>query len=124
MIDLNLLVVISLSVLAFFSFCLFIAMIPIIFQFYKTLSSLQRLLDTFNDDIEPLVKDFKNNVSNIKSKLDGAVILLKSSLSKAYVLALSGAYGILSSAKDYLCNYKNDNSSYNGKRGEELRIEN
>ena len=112
MIDLNLTIVISLAVLAFFSFCLFVVIVPVAFQMSRTLNSMQHLLDTINDDLEPTVNQIKQSMGSVKSGLH-----------KARILVMSSTYGILTGLKDYLKSYKSNETSYNNKSrvGEKTR---
>ena len=114
MIDLNLVIVISLAILAFFSFCLFIVIIPLALQFSKTLSSAQHLFDTIND-IEPTVKEIKQSVDSVRNVVEKSTQRAKSALSNASVFVISTSYGVLAGLKDYLSSYKNTETSYNGK---------
>ena len=104
MLDLNLVVVISLALLAFFSFCFFFVFIPVALQLSRTLSSVQNLTDTINDDFEPTVKEIRQSIDGVKR---GA--------SKASILVTSTAYGVFTGIKEYLSSYKTSEKSYNYK---------
>lgn len=117
--NLNLTIVISLAILAFFSFCIFVILIPIALQLSRTLNSAQHLLDTINDDIEPTVKEIKQSVDKVNSVVKRTGTVVKSGFQEAGILAISSAYGVLSAVKDYVSGFKTGKTSYNGKRKDE-----
>jgi len=102
-------------ILALFSIALFFTVLPVVLQLSRTLTSIQNLVDTINDDLEPTVKEINQSVAGIKNILKNSTTLLKSSLKEASVVFISSAYGLMTGIKDYLSNYKTTESSYNGK---------
>lgn len=114
--DLNLVLVISLAVLAFFSFCFFVLMVPIAIQLSRTLNSAQCLLDTINE-FEGDVKDIKQNISKVRNVVSKSTELVKSNLQDVSVAVVSSVHGVLTGIKDYFSNYKSNESGYNGRRG-------
>ncbi|OGI08598.1 MAG: hypothetical protein A3I68_01220 [Candidatus Melainabacteria bacterium RIFCSPLOWO2_02_FULL_35_15] len=113
MLDLNTIVVISLAILAFFSLVVVIVLIPIALQFSRTLSSLQSLLDTINDDVKPTVKEIKQSVYNVKTALKKGTSVLESGAHEASMFVASSAHGILAGVKEYFLACKTDENSYN-----------
>ena len=114
MIDLNQIIVISLAVLAFFSFCTFILIIPIAIQLSKTLSSAKFLLDTVNE-FEPEVKEVKQSIKNVKDIVRHSTSSVQSNLGETGIFVVSSVYGVLAGVKEYFSDYKNPENSYNGK---------
>ena len=112
--DLNLIVVVSLAVLAFFSLCLFAVLIPISMQLSKTLSSIQYLLDTINY-FGPEVKDFKETLHSVKSVVRKGAKNIESNVDEAGIFVASSASGILAGVKEYLASYKTSKNGYNDK---------
>ncbi|MBI3591658.1 MAG: hypothetical protein HY094_09825 [Candidatus Melainabacteria bacterium] len=112
--DFNLIVVISLAVLAFFSLCLFAILIPVAMQLSKTLSSVQYLLDTINY-FGPEVKDFKETLQSVKSVVQKGTKNIESNVDEAGIFVASSAYGILTGVKEYLSSYKTSENGYNNK---------
>lgn len=115
MIDLNFIIGISLGILAFFSFCLFVIVVPVVLQLSRTLSSVQHLIDIINDDLEPTVKDIKENLFEVKNKIQKNSVILKTFFKKTQIIVVSGVYGLLYGIKDYLYSTTNQETSYNGK---------
>ena len=115
MFEINHILVLSVGVLAFFSFCLFVLIIPVVFQLSKTLTSLQSLLDIVNDDLRPVAMDLKTSVSGVRNLVNDGKTLMDLGMEKTRIVALSSAYGFLSALKDYFQSYKNERTSYNGK---------
>lgn len=113
MININSVLVISISALAFFSFCFFVVFVPIALQLSRTLNSAQHLIDTINDDLEPTLKEVKHSVDDVKNVVQKTTNTLKDSLSKVRMVILSSAYGILTGFKDYLSSCKTSEGSYN-----------
>lgn len=105
--DLNLIVSISLVVLAFSLLCLFIVIIPIAIQLSRTLGSMQNLIDTLNNDLNPTLREIKQSASSVKEQLSMFKVASKSLLC-----------GLLVGIKDYFASYKTSETSYNGKEGE------
>ena len=112
----NLVMVISLSVLAFFSLCFFVVLIPIALQLNRTLNSMQHLLDTVNEEIEPTVKEVKQSIDGVKNIVQKSTVVAKDAVSEAGILVVSSAYGVLAGIKDYLVSCKNVETSYNNKK--------
>ena len=121
MLDLNTVVVISLAILAFFSLVIVIALIPIALQFSKTLSSLQSLLDTINDDVKPTVKEIKQSIYSVKDALTKGSSVLESSVSEASIFVASSAHGLLAGVKKYFSVCKTDENSYNNNGSSKIR---
>lgn len=120
MIDLNLIVVISLAILAFFSFCTFIVIIPLAFQLSRTLSSAKFLFDTVNE-FEPEVREVKQNIKNVKSVLHQSTLLAKSNMGETGVFLMSSVYGIVAGVKEYFSDCKSSESGYNDRESVEQR---
>ena len=121
MLDFNTIVVISLAILAFFSLVVVIVLIPIALQFSKTLSSLQSLLDTINDDVRPTVKEIKQSVYSVKDALIKGTSVLESGVSEASVFVASSAHGILAGVKEYFSVCKTNENSYNNNGSSKIR---
>ena len=113
MLDLNTIVVISLSVLAFFSLVMVIVLIPIALQFSKTLSSIQNLLDTINDDVKPTINEIKQSVYGVKDVLTKGTSVLESGVDEASIFMASSAHGVLAGVKEYFSSCKTDKNGYN-----------
>lgn len=116
MFDINLILVISISILAFFSFCILLIIIPLGIQFYKTLSSTQQILDLINDELKPTVREIKEGIGSVKSVVKSGTSIAKTGLQETSILLTSSAYGILAAIKDYLKSCKKGETSYNNKR--------
>ena len=112
MLDLNLMMIISLTVLALFSIVFFIVLIPIALQLSRTLSSAQRLIDTVND-FEAEVKEIKHNIQNVKVAVKQGGTIVKANVDEAGVILVSSMYGILAGIKEYFLSYKKSENSYN-----------
>lgn len=121
MLDLNHILVISIGVLAFFSFCFFVVLVPIVFQLLKTLNSLQHLLDTVNS-FDTDVREVKENISKIKNALRWSTDVFGSGFRNIGILFKSSAYGFIAGLKKYFSDYKTPENSYNDKRGYEVDI--
>ncbi len=121
MLDLNTVVVISFAILAFFSLIVVIVLIPIALQCSRTLSSLQSLLDTINDDIKPTVKEIKQSVYGVKDALKKGTSVLEGSTSEASIFVASSAHGFLAGVKEYLSLCKTDENSYNSNGSSNIR---
>ena len=121
MLDLNTVVVISLSILAFFSLVMVIVLIPIALQFSKTLSSVQSLLDTINDDVKPTIKEIKQSVYGVKDALTKGTSVLESGVGEASIFMASSAHGVLAGVKEYFSGCKTDESSYNNNGNSNIR---
>ena len=119
-IDLNLIIALSLSVLAFFTFCIFVILIPVAMQLNRTLSSAQFLLDSINDDLQPTVKEVKESIDNVKQLVRSSTKSVSVGINEAGILVVSSVHGLLTGVKDYLSSYKNNETSYNGKRKTEF----
>ena len=115
MLDLNLVVVISLALLAFFSFCFFCVFIPVAFQLSRTLSSAQNLMDTIHDDFEPTVKEIKQSIDGVKNVVRTGSTAISLGVGEANILVTSLAYGALTGIKEYFSSYKTGEKSYNYK---------
>ncbi len=115
MLDLNLVVVISLGLLAFFSFCFFCVFIPVALQFSRTLHSAQDLMETINDDLEPTVKEIRQSIDGVRTVVQTGTTTIKSGINEAGILVTSCAYGVLTGIKEYLSSYKTNEKSYNYK---------
>lgn len=115
MVDLNLIIGISLVVLAISMCCVLILLVPITLQLYRTLNSYQQLLDIINDDIKPTVKEIKRGVSEIKTTFNKYSSPLTSAASKISIALASSAHGLLTGVKTYIDNLKDEKTSYNGK---------
>lgn len=115
MINLDLVIGISLAVLAVSMFCVLIILIPLGLQLHRTLISAQHLYDTINDDLEPAVKEIKHGVSEIKSTFGKYFSPLTATLNKINIAVVSSAHGVLAGVKTYIDNLKDDKTSYNGK---------
>ena len=115
MFDLNHILVISLAVLAFFSFCFFIIVVPIALQLSRTLNSAQHLLDTINDDLEPTINEIKESISGVKTVVQKSTTKVKSGIHNANVLIMSSVHGILAGVKEYFSSYKSNETGYNNK---------
>lgn len=113
MLDLNLILVISIVILAFFSFCILLIIIPLVVQFYKTLNSTQQILDLINNEIKPTVEEITEGISSVKNVVKSSTTIAKSGLQGTSILLTSSAYGILAAIKDYLKSYKKTETSYN-----------
>ncbi len=112
MIDLNLIIVISLAILAFFSFCIFIVIIPIAFQLSRTLSSAKFLFDTVNE-FEPEIKEVKQNIKNVKNVLQQSTLAAKSNMGETGIFLMSSVYGIMAGVKEYFSDCKSSENGYN-----------
>ena len=122
MFEINHILVLSVGVLAFFSFCLFVLIIPVVFQLSKTLTSLQSLLDIVNDDLRPVAMDLRTSVSGVRNLVNDGKTLMDLGMEKTRIAILSLSYGFLSALKDYFQSYKNERTSYNGKSKDESGI--
>ena len=120
-IDLNLIIVVSLVILTFITFCCFVVLLPIALQTSKTLSSLQSLIDTINNGVGPTVKEVKDSIYNVKDIVQRSTSKAKSTASKTGMLIVSSAYGILTGIKKYLSSYKTTENGYNNKMKEEVK---
>ena len=121
MLDLNTVVVISFAILAFFSLVFIMVLVPMALQFSKTLSSLQSLLDTINDDVKPTVKEIKQSVYGVKDALTKGTSVLESGVSEASIFVASSAHGFLAGVKEYLSLCKTDENSYNSNGSSNIR---
>ena len=121
MLDLNTVVVISLAILAFFSLIVVIVLIPIALQCSRTLSSLQSLLDTINDDIKPTVQEIKQSVYGVKDALKKGTSVLECSTSESSIFVASSVHGFLTGVKEYLSLCKTDENSYNDNGSSNIR---
>ena len=121
MLDLNTIVVISLGILAFFSLVMIIILIPIALQFSKTLSSVQNLLDTINDDVRPTIKEIKQSVYGVKDALKKGTSVLESGTNEASIFVASSAHGILAGVKEYFSACKTDENSFNNNGSSKIR---
>lgn len=121
MIDLNHILVISISVLAFFSFCFFVVLIPIVFQLLKTLNSLQYLLDTVNS-FDTDVREVKENINKVKNVVRRSTDVFGTRFRDIGILFTSSAYGFIVGLKKYFSGYKTPENSYNDKREYEVDI--
>ena len=119
--NLDLILVLSLLVLAFMSFCTFVVLVPLALQLSRTLSSLQHLTNTVKDDFEPSLKEIKQSVDKVNSLVKSGSGYMKFTFDNAGFFIISSAYGMLAGVKDYLASYrdgdKGENTSYNGKDG-------
>ncbi len=113
MVDLNVLVVISLGILAVVSLCLIVVLIPIASQLIRTLNSAQHLLDIVNDDLEPTVKEIKDSVSTVREFVKTGSSKIRTELDKLQVVLGSSVYGLYCGVKEYVTSYKTDETSYN-----------
>lgn len=120
MIDINLVLVISVAILAFFSFCMFVVFVPIALQLTRTLSSAQYMLDTINDDFQPTVKEIKQSVDKFSGVVKKGSTYVQDSVKDAGVLMVSSAYGALVGFKNYLSSYNDNETGYNGKSKSEV----
>ncbi|MBI2995774.1 MAG: hypothetical protein HYY52_03610 [Candidatus Melainabacteria bacterium] len=116
--DLNLVIVFSFVILTFTSICMLVVLVPVALQLSKTLSSAQSLIDLVNDDFEPTIKGVKESIGNVKTLVKTGSKTIRAGINEAGVIILSSASGILAGVRDYFCSYKNDETSYNGTRGE------
>ena len=114
MLDINLIIALSLAALAFFSFCLFVVIVPVSMQLSRTLASIQNLLDTIHEDIEPAVKEIKQSVDDVRNTVKKCTSKVKSGINEANVFLVSTAYGLTSGIRDYFTRCKNNETSYNG----------
>lgn len=121
MIDLNVVVVISLVILAIFSVFILIVLIPISLQLSRTLNSAQFLLDTINDDLEPTVKEISQSITGVKKVVQKSTTAFKLGMDEAGIILISSAYGIMAGLKDYLSASKSSKTSYNGKGRTQLK---
>lgn len=114
MLDLNNVLVLSIAVLAFFSFCIFIILIPVVYQLLKTLSAFQHMLDTVNS-FDSDVRELKENVSKVKGIVRKSTSLFDSVFKNIGVFLISSAYGMAVGVKEYFSPYKTTNNIYDGK---------
>ena len=116
MFDFNLLLIISLAVLAFFLFCIFIVILPVAWQLSKTLSSVQYLLDTLNG-FEEDIKEIRQSISDVKSVVQVGSGAVKSSVEGASVFVKSSLAGVLAGIREYFSPCKtNDNGNKRDER--------
>lgn len=121
MIDLDFILIVSLGVLAFLSFCTLIIIVPVVLQLSRTLTSLQHLTDTINDDLKPTVNEIKESVGSIKNVFKKGTDKLKSTTYATGIMAISSVHGILKGLKAYLSSYKNNETSYNSNQNKEVQ---
>ena len=116
--DLNLILVISVVLLTFFTFCLLLVLIPLAIQLKTTITSIQTLLDSLGG--------VSQNIGFAKSVIEKSRMTFGSQIKRTGILVVSGIYGVLSGIKNYLgsCGEKEKETSYNGRRSkgnEEIR---
>ena len=108
--DLNLMIVLSLFLLAICSFGVLITLIILGVQLSKTLTSAQSLMSLIQNDLEPTVKEIKESVANIKNIFQQCTTPLSSAVEKAGVAVSSLVYGIQTGVKSYFASDINDNT--------------
>jgi hypothetical protein len=116
MIDINVILGISLAILAFTAVCLLIVVVPVALQCHRTLNSAQHLIDVINDDLEPALKDIKcgvNNVKNVVNKYSGTA---KSVIDNAGIAIVSTSHGLMTGIKSYLEILTSTKGSNNGRK--------
>ena len=113
MLDLNLIIGLSLTVLAFCTFSILLVIVSIAFQFYKTLNSAQHLIDTVND-FEPDVKEIKDSIRNVRKIVGKGSNALKGNLDEVNIFLVSSAHGILTGVREYFSSCKSYKTSKNG----------
>lgn len=118
MFDFNLLLIISLAVLAFFLFCIFIVILPVAWQLSKTLSSVQYLLDTLNG-FEEDIKEIRQSINDVKSVVKVSSGAVKSSVEEASVFVKSSLAGVLAGIREYFSPCKTNDNGYNGNKRDE-----
>lgn len=108
--DLNLMIVLSLFLLAICSFGVLITLIILGVQLSKTLTSAQSLMSLIQNDLEPTVKEIKESVANIKNIFQQCTTPLSSAVEKAGVAVSSLVHGIQTGVKSYFASDINDNT--------------
>lgn len=121
MFDLNQILVISLAVLAFFSFCFLVLLIPVVFQLIRTLNSAQLFLDSVND-FKPTIDELKGNINKVRGFVDRGSKSIKEKIYETRVCIASSAYGLLAGFREYLASYKSMKNSYNSNGKYETKI--
>lgn len=106
--DINFVIGVSVVILTVCMFCILIVIVPVALQYHKTLSSIQNLVDTVNEDLEPAVKEIKNSITGVKTTVKKISEPLVSSVNKASVALISSAHGIVTGIKNYISSCKND----------------
>lgn len=109
--DINFVIGISVAMLAVCMLCILVVIVPVALQYHKTLTSIQNLVDTVNDDLEPAVKEIKNSIAGVKKTVGKVSEPLTSSINKASVALVSSAHGIVAGIKNYISSCKNDTDS-------------
>lgn len=121
--DLNLIIVVSLFLLALCSFGVLITLIILGVQLSKTLSSLQSLMSLIQNDLEPTVKEIKEGVANVKNVLGKCTMPMSSALEKASVAVSSLVYGVQTGVKSYFSSGVNDNTEEETRQATKQDIE-
>ena len=106
--DINFVIGTSVVILAVCMFCILIIIVPVALQYYKTLTSIQNLVETVNDDLEPAIKEIKDSITGVKKTVKKVSEPLASSINKASVAILSSAHGIVAGIKNYISTSKSD----------------
>ncbi|MBI1857704.1 MAG: hypothetical protein HYR97_01090 [Candidatus Melainabacteria bacterium] len=114
--DWHLIISVSLAVLAGTTLIMLIVLIPLALQFHRTLTSAQHLFDTINDDLEPAMKEIKQGVTEIRSRVKQYSSPVTSVFNKLSVVLASSAHGVLTGVKKYIDELStSDKSDINGK---------
>lgn len=102
MIDINLIIALSLVVLTICTFCILIVIVPVALQYHRTLNSIQHLVDTINDEVEPMVKEISKSVTQVKSAVGKVTSPVKETVNKVGIALISSAHGVVTGLKEYL----------------------
>lgn len=121
--DLNLIIVVSLFLLALCSFGVLITLIILGVQLSKTLSSAQSLMSLIQNDLEPTVKEIKEGVANVKNILGKYTTPMSSALEKASVTVSSLVHGVQTGVKSYFSSGVNDNTEEETRQATKQDIE-